>query len=128
MRRNTPVQHLMLALAINLVPVGALQQSAAASAIDGNTYAMAAARSQHVDGVRAFLAREDVRAELVRHGVDPGAAAARVATLTDAELAQLAGRIDTLPAGGDAVAIIGAVFLVLLVLEVVGVTDVFKGI
>ena len=32
----------------------------------------------------------------------------------------------TLPAGGDALAIIGIVFLVLIILEVVGVIDIFK--
>jgi hypothetical protein len=31
-----------------------------------------------------------------------------------------------LPAGGDALAIIGIVFLVLLILEAVGVLDIFK--
>jgi uncharacterized membrane protein (Fun14 family) len=38
----------------------------------------------------------------------------------------LAERMDTLPAGGDALAIIGIVFLVLIILEVVGVIDIFK--
>jgi len=48
--------------------------------------------------------------------------------MTTAELIALEGRIDENNAGGSALGTIGAVFLVLLILEVVGVTDVFKGI
>jgi len=54
------------------------------------------------------------------------AAQARVAALSDAELAQLEGRLQQLPAGGGALGVIGAVFLVLIILEITGVIDVFK--
>jgi hypothetical protein len=37
----------------------------------------------------------------------------------------LRAQIDSLPAGGDAIAVIGVVFLVLLILELVGVTNIF---
>ena len=59
-------------------------------------------------------------------GVDPAAVDARVARLTDSELQSLADRMQQMPAGGDALAIIGIVFLVLLILELVGVIDIFK--
>lgn len=75
--------------------------------------------------LKAMIARDDVRAELVRLGVDPTAAENRLATLTAEELQQLQGHMQDLPAGGDALAIIGIVFLVLLILEIVGVTNVF---
>lgn len=77
------------------------------------------------DGVRSGLARDDVRQAMLRMGVDPAQADARVAALSDAELRQVQGQIDRLPAGGDALAVIGVVFLVLLILELVGVTNVF---
>ena len=51
---------------------------------------------------------------------------ARVAALTDAEAAELAARLDELPAGG--VSILGAiliVFLVLLLTDILGYTKVF---
>ena len=38
----------------------------------------------------------------------------------------LAERMGELPAGGDALAVIGVVFLVLIILELVGVIDIFK--
>jgi hypothetical protein len=84
------------------------------------------AREQRVAAVQAQLSRDDVRAAIVGLGVDPAEAVQRVASLSDAELAEVAGHLDTLPAGGGALGIIGAVFLILLLLEVIGVIDVFK--
>ena len=64
-----------------------------------------------------------------RAGVNPADAKARVASLTDDEAAQLASKIDNLPAGGDGVgALIGAlliIFIVLLITDILGVTHVF---
>jgi len=86
----------------------------------------ATARTQDLAAVNAALAREQVREQLAALGVDPGQLDSRVAALTDQELRALAGRIADAPAGGDALAVIGVVFLVLLILEAVGVIDVFK--
>ena len=52
--------------------------------------------------------------------------AVHVPPLTDAEVAALSGKLDEIPAGGDG--IVGAllvVFLVLLVTDIMGLTDVF---
>ena len=76
--------------------------------------------------VNSALAREQVRAELGAMGVDAAAVEARLGAMTDAELRSIAGEIENLPAGGDALAVIGIVFLVLLILEAVGVLDIFK--
>jgi len=83
-------------------------------------------RAGYISAVTAGLAREDLQARFVALGVDPAQVQARLAGLTDSELAALAGRIDELPAGGDALAIIGIVFLVLLLLEFTGTIDIFK--
>ncbi len=50
----------------------------------------------------------------------------RVAALSEAELAMLADQIGQAPAGGDALAVIGIVFVVLIILELTGVIDIFK--
>ncbi len=80
--------------------------------------------------VSAFLARDDVRRQMAALGVDPLEAGKRVASLSDAEVQQLAGRLDRLPAGGDGAiaAVLGValiVFLVLLVTDLLGLTDIF---
>jgi hypothetical protein len=75
--------------------------------------------------VDVWLQREDVSNQMIALGVDPADAQARVASLSTEELEQLTTSIDSMPAGGDLLALVGAVFVVLLVLELVGVTDVF---
>jgi hypothetical protein len=86
----------------------------------------ASTRAQDLATVSSALAREQVRAQFVAFGVDPAQVETRVAALTDSELRMLAGKISEAPAGADALAVIGIVFLVLLILEAVGVIDVFK--
>ncbi|MFP7722079.1 PA2779 family protein [Lysobacter sp. A3-1-A15] len=76
--------------------------------------------------VRDSLARDEVRKAMQHLGVDPADADARVASLSDAELMQLQGELDRMPAGGSALAVIGVVFVVLLILELVGVTNIFN--
>lgn len=81
------------------------------------------------DRVAAFLARRDVRNEFAALGVDPDEAAARVASLSDAEVARIADRIDGMPAGQGALsAVIGAVLIIAIILfitDLAGVTDVY---
>ncbi|HYX63069.1 MAG TPA: PA2779 family protein [Burkholderiales bacterium] len=50
--------------------------------------------------VKAMLERPDVAKELQKMGIAPGDAEARVKAMSDSEVAQLAGRLDALPAGG----------------------------
>lgn len=88
------------------------------------------ADAQHErDKVDAFLQRQDVREQMVAFGVDPDEAQARVASLSDGEIRDIAGQIDRLPAGqGVLVALIGAavfVFIVLLITDLLGLTHVF---
>ena len=88
--------------------------------------AAATTRTQDLATVNAALAREEVRAQFEALGVEPAQIESRIAALTDAELRTLAGQMGDMPAGADALAVIGIVFLVLLILEAVGVIDVFK--
>jgi len=50
--------------------------------------------------VKAMLERPEVARELQKMGIVPEAAAARVDAMSDGEVISLAGRIDSLPAGG----------------------------
>ena len=76
--------------------------------------------------IRAQLTRADVSAQMEQMGVDAATVEQRIARLNDQELHQLAVDMRNAPAGGDALALIGAVFVVLLILEVTGVIDIFK--
>jgi hypothetical protein len=75
--------------------------------------------------IAAFLARDDVREQLQAQGVSPKQAQARVAALTDEEARQLAGQVDSLPAGGSVLGVLLTVFLVLLITDILGFTKVF---
>ncbi len=76
--------------------------------------------------VRDFLSRAEVREVLQQQGLDAGAALARVDAMTDAEAQQLAERLDQLPAGGTSVVgVLFAVFVILLVTDILGFTKVF---
>lgn len=78
------------------------------------------------DAIQAFLARETVQQQLVQMGVNPELAMARVNALTPTERQLLEKNISDLPAGAGVIEVIGIVFIVLLILELVGVTDIFK--
>ena len=75
--------------------------------------------------VSAFLARDDVSQALQAQGVTAQAAADRVKAMSDAEVAQLAGRIDQAPAGGDVLGVLFLVIIILLVTDILGLTKVF---
>ena len=111
-------------VSMSLISLG--MQAPAAASVVGTSEAIAAARGDNPRAVvDATLARADVRAKLAEMGVDPAAIQGRLAALSDDEVATLAGQIEKAPAGGDALAVIGVVFLVLIILEVVGVIDIF---
>jgi hypothetical protein len=75
--------------------------------------------------VAEFFDREEVRAQLLARGVGAEEVKDRVAALTDEEARELAGRIDSLPAGGDVLGILLTVFIVLLITDILGFTKVF---
>lgn len=76
-----------------------------------------------------MLARKDVQDALIAQGIDPNEARARIDSLSDDEVINIADKIDQLPAGSGAVevllVIILAGFIVLVVTDLTGLTDVF---
>jgi hypothetical protein len=104
--------------------------SQAMAALVGTERVFDAERVQNArELIHGLMAREDIQAALVREGIDPGEAQARAESLSDAEAVRLAGAIETLPAGGNALGlIVGAillVFIILLITDIMGYTDVF---
>ena len=81
------------------------------------------------DYLKSLISRNDIRKSLLSKGIDPDEAKIRVESLSDSEAIAVADKIEQLPAGGGAIGvIIGAaliVFLVLLVTDILGYTDVF---
>jgi hypothetical protein len=75
--------------------------------------------------IASILRRDDLAAQLRARGVNPLDVEARLAVLTDDEAAQLAARIDRLPAGGEIIEALVLVFLILLLTDILGFTKVF---
>jgi hypothetical protein len=105
-------------------------QAAKAQMIDTNTVLSVNTSESNRAQVNAFLQREDVQAAMQQQGVDAVEAQKRVASLSDAELARISQAMEQLPAGGSAVgAIVGAalfIFVVLLITDLLGLTNVFS--
>lgn len=74
------------------------------------------------------LSRADAVSTLQAMGVDPVLVQERVAAMTDAELQQFNQQVDEMQAGSGALGVILLVFLVLILLDLLGVTDVFPAI
>ena len=78
--------------------------------------------------LRSYLERSEVREALTQQGVDPDEAMVRVAALSDSEIALLASKIETDPAGqGLGIIIVAGLvaLIVLLVADLSGQSDVF---
>lgn len=116
-------------LAISFLMFNLAIQAAKAEMIGTEAAVHLAGKEQSRAIVTAFLERDDVRQTMQRQGVDVAEARKRVAALSDAELLQIAQKIEQLPAGGDGVgAVLGAlllVFFVLLITDLLGLTHVF---
>ena len=118
--RKTSIAILSVAI-LNMGLAGAAQ-----AAIVDTSALVTTDREADLGTVRAQLDRAEVRAKFQDMGVDATAVDQRVARLNDRELHQLAVDMQNAPAGGDVVWIIGAVFIVLIILELTGVIDIFK--
>lgn len=105
--------------------------SAPAQAVMVNT-AEILKRNQHnfaCERINMFLDRSEVQKHLVAWGVNPDEAKARLDCLSDREIERISAQIDQLPAGSGALGtVVGAaliIFIVLLITDILGFTDVF---
>jgi len=80
---------------------------------------------QERERIQGWMARDDVREQLTSLGVDADDARARVDNMTNEEVLLMAAHMDEMPVGSGTgeLLIIGA--LVLVILELTGVTDLF---
>jgi hypothetical protein len=128
MKTSTRVTACLLASCISLT--GFVQVAQATEQLVGTEQVAASqgvvsatAQREHVNRV---LDRADVAAGLQERGVSVDQARARVAALTDDEVAQVSHTIDTAPAGAaDALGVILTVFVVLLITDILGFTKIF---
>ncbi|MCW9058976.1 MAG: PA2779 family protein [Gammaproteobacteria bacterium] len=73
----------------------------------------------------ATLSRAEVKQQLSDMGVDPLQAAERVTRMTDAEIAALSEGLGDLPAGSGVLGAVVLIFVVFVITDVIGATDIF---
>ena len=123
--QNTMRSAGILAL-ILLVVISSFCQSASATMVGTEAFLESHRRQETRDYLHSLIAREHVRDILVNQGISLREASARIDSLTDAEIDQIADRIAGLPAAGDAwgFAIIVGVVVIILFLIVEYTSDV----
>ena len=117
-KKAQPAAILMIILTMLLsVPY----QAAFAALVETETMLDMSRGQEARETLKQFTARKDVRSAIVAQGVDPLEADARLNSLSDVEVIQLADQIDQLPAGGDVlgllVTVLVVVILVLLIMR-----------
>ena len=126
---RSKAQFLCIFMAMLMFMVSTPCQSVLAALIGTETVLSSVRDQEARDHLKQFLAREDVQAALIAHGIDPMEAKKRINALSDDEVIRIADQIDQLPTGGGTaealLVIILALFLVLVILDLIGVTDVF---
>ena len=81
---------------------------------------------QERTAVATALERDDVRDALLNYGVEPAQVQARVDSMSADEVHSLAQNIEHMPsAGDDPLGLIFMVFLILLITDILGLTNVF---
>lgn len=114
-RRNAKLTS--VSLTILMLSITIPYQSVLAAMIGTDDTLHSTRVQQTRDDINSLLLREDVQNALMAQGIDPLEAKARIDSLSDAEVIQIANEIDKLPAGGGGLV---AGFYVLFIVAVVG--------
>jgi hypothetical protein len=116
-----------LSVLLSMSLLGASVAPAAQAAVIGTQVLIEAQdHTKRLARVEAKLARAEIHKQMIAMGVDATEADARLAALSNEELKVLEEKLESLPAGAGVLEVIGVVFVVLLILDLVGVTNVFS--
>jgi hypothetical protein len=121
----TLLKRLVATVLIPCIALSGLPLMAQAGIVSTEQALSAEVADANRDRVTRFLSRDDVRAELQAQGLSAPDAVARVQAMSDAEVAQLAQRVDQAPAGAGVVGVLFSIFVILLITDILGFTKVF---
>lgn len=110
-----------LFLTILMVLMSIPYQPALAAMVGTETMIDIARGQEAREYVNTMMARKDVQATLIDNGIEPKEAKARIDSLSNAEVIQLADKIEQLPAGGD-LGILSALIIILLLVIILKLT------
>ncbi|MEM7208949.1 MAG: DUF6627 family protein [Pseudomonadota bacterium] len=124
MSRVQQFRTFLMAVFVTLASLAPIHH-AHAGMIGTDAVLIGAEQAHERDALRSLLMRDDVAAQLEAHGVSAEQALARVERMTNLEVAQLHNRIGEIPAGADLGSAILIVFIVFVITDVIGATDIF---
>jgi len=119
---------LIAALVITSLPVAAAPTAPQSIDLVSTQSVLSADRAgADRERINEVLARADVQDQLLKQGVDLDEVDARVAALSDSEVKQMADQLEMMPAGagGGVIGALFAVFIILLITYILGLTDVY---
>lgn len=116
---STLVAGCFLSVQLLLVP------AAHAAMISTQSVLQVEQRSAQEARIVSVLQRVEVSNMLAKNGLNIEQVESRLQRLSNVEVAQLADRADQIPAGEDALELVLVVFLVLILLDLLGVTNIF---
>ena len=123
------LQPMSIALAVIMFLIGAPAHTVLGAMIGTETVLDSTRGREAREYLHQLLTRKDVQDAFIAQGIDPIEARKRIDGLSDDEVVRIADHIDQLPAGGGAVEFLIIVilvgFIVLVILDLTGVTDVF---
>ena len=118
LRRSTAI---FLSILLALTPLLPAQ-----AAIIGNDQIVNRGLSpQTRDGLQQLLEQETAQQQLQEWGVNPDQIKSRIDRLTDAELERINQQVNDLQAGGDVLGVLLVIFLVFVITDIFGATDIF---
>jgi hypothetical protein len=118
-----------ISLAVIMFLIGAPVHSVLGAMIGTETVMDSARGREAREYLHQLLARKDVQNAFIAQDIDPIEARARIDSLSDDEVIRIADQIDQLPAGGGAIEVLLVIilvgFIVLVITDITGLTDVF---
>lgn len=121
MRSFRRVLALVLSFSLFLASIGQAQ----AAIVSNSQLINQAQQANDKAALLQRIGRADVQAQLLSMGVKSADLEKRINNMTQTEVAQLNQQINQLPAGGDVLGVVVLVFLVFVITDMLGATDVF---
>lgn len=127
---NTPRFTRFIALMLSVLTLTTTLQVSVAQAAMVSTQTVVMEQQAQFDRqqLNALLQREQAVDAMQSLGVDPEMVQERVDSMTAEELAAFNEQVDQMQAGGSALGVIVLVFLILILLDLLGATDIFPAI
>lgn len=112
---------LLLSLSLIVSPIG----PAHAAMVDNGQLLGEVQAELNRSDVLQILERAEAQQQLMSLGVSPDGVKERVSHMTDQEVAQLNQHLADLPAGGDVLGVILVLFIVFIITDMLGATNIF---